>query len=98
MATANDYPARDLDLVTCFDLLHDLGDPVGAATHIQRSLKADGTWMLMEPLAGDATEENLGPRGRVAYAISTMACVPASLRRRSVWHWAPRPDKGNSPK
>lgn len=78
-ATAKDFPANDLDLVTCFDLLHDLGDPIGAATHIHRSLKPDGTWMLMEPLAGDATEENLGPRGRVAYAISTMACVPASL-------------------
>jgi hypothetical protein len=35
--------------------------------------------MLMEPLAGDATEDNLGPVGRVAYAFSTMACVPVSL-------------------
>ncbi len=33
----------------------------------------------MEPLAGDATEDNLGPRGRVIYAISTMACIPGSL-------------------
>ena len=65
--------------MTCFDVLHDLGDPVGAATHINRSLKPDGTWMLMEPLAGDATEDNLGPVGRVAYAFSTMACVPVSL-------------------
>ena len=79
VATAKDFPARDLDLVTCFDLLHDLGDPVGAAAHIHRSLKSDGTWMLMEPLARDTTEDNLGPRGRVAYALSTMACVPASL-------------------
>lgn len=79
VATAKDFPAKNLDLVTCYDLLHDLGDPVGAATHIHDSLKPDGTWMLMEPLAGDATEENLGPRGRVAYAISTMACIPASL-------------------
>ena len=54
VARAKDFPARDLDLVTCFDVLHDLGDPVGAATHIHRSLKPDGTWMLMEPLAGDA--------------------------------------------
>jgi SAM-dependent methyltransferase len=79
VATAKDFPAKDFDLVTCFDLLHDLGDPVGAATHIRRAIKPDGTWMLMEPLAGDATEDNLGPRGRVAYALSTMACVPASL-------------------
>ena len=79
VAKAKDFPARNLDLVTCFDVLHDLGDPVGAAAHIHRSLKPDGTWMLMEPLAGDATEDNLGPRGRVAYAFSTMACVPVSL-------------------
>jgi ubiquinone/menaquinone biosynthesis C-methylase UbiE len=79
VAKAKDFPAKDLDLVTCFDVLHDLGDPVGAAAHIHRSLKPDGTWMLMEPLAGDATEDNLGPVGRVAYAFSTMACVPVSL-------------------
>ena len=79
VAKAKDFPAKDLDLVTCFDVLHDLGDPVGAATHIHRSLKPNGTWMLMEPLAGDATEDNLGPVGRVAYAFSTMACVPVSL-------------------
>lgn len=35
--------------------------------------------MLMEPLTGDTTEDNLGPVGRVAYAFSTMACVPVSL-------------------
>jgi ubiquinone/menaquinone biosynthesis C-methylase UbiE len=79
VAKAKDFSARDLDLVTCFDVLHDLGDPVGAATHIHHSLKSDGTWMLMEPLAGDATEDNLGPLGRLAYAFSTMACVPVSL-------------------
>jgi ubiquinone/menaquinone biosynthesis C-methylase UbiE len=79
VAKAKDFPIVDLDLVTCFDVLHDLGDPVGAAAHIHRSLKPDGTWMLMEPLAGDATEDNLGPVGRVAYAFSTMACVPVSL-------------------
>jgi ubiquinone/menaquinone biosynthesis C-methylase UbiE len=79
VAKAKDFPAKDLDLVTCFDVLHDLGDPVGAAAHIHRSLKPNGTWMLMEPLAGDATEDNLGPVGRVAYAFSTMACVPVSL-------------------
>jgi ubiquinone/menaquinone biosynthesis C-methylase UbiE len=79
VAKAKDFAGRDLDLVTCFDVLHDLGDPVGAATHIHRSLKPNGTWMLMEPLAGDATEDNLGPVGRVAYAFSTMVCVPVSL-------------------
>ena len=79
VAKAKNFPARALDLVTCFDVLHDLGDPVGAAAHIHRSLKPDGTWMLMEPLAGDALEDNFGPVGRLAYGFSTMACVPVSL-------------------
>ena len=51
---AKDYPGRDFDLVTCFDCLHDMGDPAGAAAHIRQSLKPDGTWMIVEPMAGDA--------------------------------------------
>jgi SAM-dependent methyltransferase len=79
VATAKNFPARDLDLVTFFDVLHDLGDPVGAAAHVRQSLKPDGVWMLMEPIAGDATEDNLTPVGRIAYALSAMACIPVSL-------------------
>ena len=79
VATAKTFPERDLDLVTCFDVLHDLGDPEGAAAHVLTTLKPDGIWMLMEPLAGDRTEDNLNPIGRLAYAFSTMACVPVSL-------------------
>jgi len=76
---AKDYPGKDFDLVTCFDCLHDMGDPQGAATHIRQSLKADGTWMICEPMAGDRLEQNLNPVGRIYYAASTMICVPTSL-------------------
>jgi 2-polyprenyl-3-methyl-5-hydroxy-6-metoxy-1,4-benzoquinol methylase len=76
---AKDYPGKDFDLVTCFDCLHDMGDPAGAAAHIWRSLKADGTWMICEPMAGDRLEHNLNPVGRLYYAASTMVCVPTSL-------------------
>lgn len=76
---AKDYPGRDFDLVTCFDCLHDMGDPAGAATHIRRSLKADGTWMIVEPMAGNSLKENLNPVGRLYYAASTMICIPTSL-------------------
>ena len=95
VAKAKDFPGKDLDLVTCFDVLHDLGDPVGAAAHIHRSLKPDGTWMLMEPLAGDATENNLGPVGRVAYAFRPWLACRYRYRRRWVWRWAPKPDRRN---
>ena len=42
------------DLVCVFDALHDMGDPVGAARHVRSQLADDGTWMVVEPFAGDA--------------------------------------------
>src|SRR5262249_11565332 len=79
VALAKDYPGMDFDLVTCFDCLHDMGDPTGAAAHIRKSLKPDGTWMIIEPVAGDTLEQNLTPVGRLYYAGSAMICIPASL-------------------
>jgi ubiquinone/menaquinone biosynthesis C-methylase UbiE len=75
---AKDYPGNDFDLVTCFDCLHDMGDPAGAAAHIRQSLKSDGTWMVVEPMAGDRLQQNLNPVSRLYYAASTMICVPTS--------------------
>ena len=76
---ASEFPGRDLDLVTFFDCLHDMGDPVGAARHVRQALKPDGHWMVVEPAAGDTLEANLNPVGRLYYAASTMICVPTSL-------------------
>jgi SAM-dependent methyltransferase len=73
------YPGHDYDLVTMFDCLHDMGDPVGAARHVYSTLAADGTWMIVEPNAGDRIEDNLNPVGRAYYAFSTLLCTPASL-------------------
>ena len=73
------YPGRDYDLVTMFDCLHDMGDPVGAARHVRQSLADDGTWMIVEPFAGDRIEDNLNPVGRAYYSFSTLLCTPASL-------------------
>jgi hypothetical protein len=65
--------------VTMFDCLHDMGDPVGAARHVRESLAADGTWMIVEPAAGDHVEDNLNPVGRAYYGFSTLLCTPCSL-------------------
>jgi SAM-dependent methyltransferase len=78
-AAAASYSGTDYDLVTMFDCLHDMGDPVGAARHVRSTLKPDGTWMIVEPQAGDRVEENLNPVGRAYYAFSTLLCTPASL-------------------
>jgi 2-polyprenyl-3-methyl-5-hydroxy-6-metoxy-1,4-benzoquinol methylase len=67
------------DLVTTFDCLHDMGDPVGAARAVRSALAPDGTWMIVEPIAGDSLQENLNPVGRAYYAFSTLLCTPSSL-------------------
>src|SRR3954447_13954986 len=76
---AQQQPAGDYDLVTMFDCLHDMGDPVGAARQVRRALKDDGTWLIVEPMAGDRVEDNLNPVGRAYYGFSTFLCTPASL-------------------
>jgi SAM-dependent methyltransferase len=76
---ASGYPGTGYDLVATFDCLHDMGDPVGAAQHVRGSLAADGTWLIVEPFAGDRVEDNLNPVGRVYYGASTLLCTPASL-------------------
>ena len=78
-APAAAYRGTSYDLVTMFDCLHDMGDPIGAARHVRSTLAPDGTWMIVEPQAGDRVEENLNPVGRAYYAFSTLLCTPASL-------------------
>ncbi|WP_417620520.1 methyltransferase domain-containing protein [Parasphingorhabdus sp.] len=79
VASAQDFTGKDFDFACIFDALHDMGDPVGAAAHIREALKPDGSFMLVEPLAGDRMEENLHPLGQIFYAFSTTICTPASL-------------------
>ena len=78
-ATAKGSAGSGYDLVTCFDCLHDMGDPAGAAAHVLRTLDPDGAWMIVEPFAGDTVEENLNPVGRAFYSVSTLVCTPCSL-------------------
>jgi 2-polyprenyl-3-methyl-5-hydroxy-6-metoxy-1,4-benzoquinol methylase len=79
VAKAQDFEATDFDFACIFDALHDMGDPVGAAAHIRQALKPDGTFMLVEPLAGDTMADNMHPLGQIFYAFSTTVCTPASL-------------------
>jgi SAM-dependent methyltransferase len=78
VSTAKQFPGKDYDFVAVFDCLHDMGDPVGAATHVRKSLAKDGTWMIVEPFANDQLKDNLNPVGRVYYSFSTLLCTPCS--------------------
>jgi SAM-dependent methyltransferase len=84
VARSTDYPGKGYDLVAHFDCLHDMGDPVSAAHHVRETLAPGGTWMLVEPMAGDNVEANLHPVGRLFYAASTLVCVPTSLAQQGI--------------
>jgi 2-polyprenyl-3-methyl-5-hydroxy-6-metoxy-1,4-benzoquinol methylase len=79
VASAQTFAGTGYDFITCFDCIHDMGDPAGAAAHIRGALAPDGTFMMVEPYANDALENNLNPVGRIFYAASTSLCTPASL-------------------
>src|SRR5215469_6150922 len=76
VAAAQTFSGTGYDLVATFDCLHDMGDPVGAAAHIRQALEADGTWLIVEPIAGDTLADNLNPVGRIYYSGSVLICVP----------------------
>jgi 2-polyprenyl-3-methyl-5-hydroxy-6-metoxy-1,4-benzoquinol methylase len=78
-AAADSVTGTGYDLVTTFDCLHDMGDPIAVARHLHGVLAPDGTWMIVEPRAGDSVTENLNPVGRAYYAFSTLLCTPSSL-------------------
>jgi SAM-dependent methyltransferase len=79
VAGAQSFTGGPFDLVTTFDALHDMGDPLGAARHVREQLADGGSWMIVEPFAGATVGDNLNPVGRVFYSFSTFLCVPNAL-------------------
>jgi len=78
-ARADDYPGTGYDLICFFDCLHDMGDPVAAATHAAKAIARDGTVMLVEPFANDRVEDNISPVARLYYAASTTICCAHAI-------------------
>jgi ubiquinone/menaquinone biosynthesis C-methylase UbiE len=78
-ARADNYPGKGYDLICFFDALHDMGDPVAAATHAAKALAPDGTVMLVEPFANDRVEDNISPVARMYYAASTTICCAHAI-------------------
>jgi ubiquinone/menaquinone biosynthesis C-methylase UbiE len=78
VAGATDFTGSGYDLVTTFDCLHDMGDPLAAARHVRQSLAPEGSWMIVEPMAADDPSDNMNPVGRVYYNFSTFLCLPSA--------------------
>ena len=96
VASAQTFGGSGYDLVATFDCLHDMGDPLSAARHIRESLDRDGTWLIVEPAAGDTVADNLNPVGRVYYYFSTSSACRTRSRSAVATRSAPRPARPRS--
>ena len=77
--------APGYDLITTFDVVHDLPDPVVVLKQIRGALADGGTYLMVEPKVGDALEANRGnPFAKMLYSISCMHCVPQSLSQGGI--------------
>jgi len=75
-------PAPDgrWDLVSTFDVIHDLPDPDRALRAIRAALADGGSYLMVEPKVADTLAENLAnPFARMLYGISCLHCVPQAL-------------------
>ncbi|HEY6246835.1 MAG TPA: class I SAM-dependent methyltransferase [Pyrinomonadaceae bacterium] len=79
ISDAQSVPDNQYDLITFFDCLHDMGDPVGACKRAAEVLASDGSLLIVEPMAGNSVEENFNPIGRTFAGASTLCCTSNSL-------------------
>ncbi|MEE9178666.1 MAG: class I SAM-dependent methyltransferase [Acidimicrobiia bacterium] len=83
----HDYTVEEIptepgfDLITSFDVIHDLADPMAALGHIREALRTAGVYLMMEPDASSYLENNLHDRGALLYGISALHCMTQSLAR-----------------
>lgn len=70
-------PEAGFRLVTSFACLHEAAGAAGVAAGIRAALAPGGTWLLVEPTAGDRLEDNLTPIGKIYYNASTMISTPS---------------------
>ena len=77
---AEDFPIEPgFDLVTTFDVIHDLADPRAGLARIRAALRPDGQYLMMEPNASSRLENNLTNRGAMLYGVSALHCMTQSL-------------------
>lgn len=79
VASAQTFTGSGHDLVTSFDCLHDIGEAWATARHIREALTPEGTWLIVEPNAGDTLADNLNPVRQIYYSASTVLCAPNGL-------------------
>ena len=79
VSNASEIPDQQYDMVSFFDCLHDMGDPLSACKRAVAVLAVGGSALIVEPMAGNTVEENFNIIGRVFSGASTLCCTSNSL-------------------
>jgi 2-polyprenyl-3-methyl-5-hydroxy-6-metoxy-1,4-benzoquinol methylase len=75
----NGMPNKYYDIITTFDVVHDMVNPRAALHSIRKALKDNGTYLMLEINAKDKLEDNIGPLGAFFYSMSVLYCMTVSL-------------------
>ncbi|HYP30171.1 MAG TPA: class I SAM-dependent methyltransferase [Blastocatellia bacterium] len=70
---------EQFDLITTFDVIHDIANPLQVLREIRKALRPDGTFLMLEIRCSDRIEENLGPAATMLYGTSVLYCTPTSI-------------------
>ncbi|MDG6104270.1 methyltransferase domain-containing protein [Dactylosporangium aurantiacum] len=76
--------AGDYALVTIFEALHDMGDPVGVLRTARGLLAPGGVLLVADEKVGDEFTAPAGEVERLQYAFSVLHCLPATMAERPV--------------
>jgi len=69
----------EYDLVTIFEALHDMSDPVDVLRQARDSLSPNGCVIVGDMRVAEEFNPPTSPREQYAYGCSVIACLPASM-------------------
>lgn len=67
------------DLVTAFECIHDMSDPVGALANMRRLAGQSGSVVVMDERASEAFRPDGNPIEHFLYGFSMLACLPTAM-------------------
>jgi len=67
------------DLVTCFEALHDMNNPVGALQTMRRLVKENGTVLVVDERVGDTFTATGNDVEWMMYGWSVLHCLPVGM-------------------
>jgi SAM-dependent methyltransferase len=70
------------DLVVCFEMLHDVSDPVAVLAAMRRLRAPEGAVLVVDERVAERFTLPVDPIERLLYSFSTLHCLPAGLAQQ----------------